>query len=729
MSTTLGNGLDRRRLRWTLAVFFVALAAPTVLLVQQAFSQLKWEAFHQHRALAEELAARIDAQLASLVRAEEARSFADYAFLTVSGDASAGVLQRSPLSAWPVPAAIPGLMGYFQVDADGRLSSPLLPDKGVAAYGIDARELAARTARVAGIERVLAENRLVRALAPLAKVTSPTAASAPLAEPALNATATFAARIPEAETARRPRESKAASETGVAREPLARPAPAPPAASVAMEGDAVSSYSAAPLASPAKREQTAPPASKDAQAAFDELAGVVAEQRRDTRGAIGRVEDLGLEAPYASADAAPSATPEPPRSARKERVVLPQALPAEPAAVSGAAPAVAITTFESELDPFEFSLLASGHMVLFRKVWRDGQRYVQGLLLEQQPFLEQSIAAPFRLTTLARSTDLSVAWRGEVLAAFGGQPERAYLTSSAELAGALLNRARLSAPLADLELVFSVRRLPVGPGAGVVAWTAGVLVLVFVVGFVFMYRAGCRQIDLARQQQDFVAAVSHELKTPLTSIRMYGEMLRAGWVADEAKRRGYYDYIVDESERLSRLIGNVLQLARMTRNDVEATVRAVPLRDLLERIRARVSAQVEHAGFALEVALDPDVADASVLVDEDFASQIVINLVDNALKFCAGAARREVRIECRREHDGIVLAVRDFGAGVPRGQMKRIFRLFYRAEAELTRETVGTGIGLALVRGLASAMGASVDVVNREPGAEFRVRLRVASPA
>src|SRR5205814_961221 len=79
-----------------------------------------------------------------------------------------------------------------------------------------------------------------------------------------------------------------------------------------------------------------------------------------------------------------------------------------------------------------------------------------------------------------------------------------------------------------------------------------------------MYRFAVGQLRHARQQQDFVSAVSHELKTPLTSIRMYGEMLKAGW-ADDAKKQTYYDYIHSESERLSRLIENVLQLARLTR--------------------------------------------------------------------------------------------------------------------------------------------------------------------
>ncbi len=130
MHTTL-TGLDHKGLRRWLALFFVALAVPTAILIHQAYSQLKWEAFHQHQVLAEELAARIDAQYAQLIDAEEARSFSDYSFLVVAGDPAASFVQRSPLSAYPVPIGLPGLIGYFQVDSRGGFTTPLLPQSGV----------------------------------------------------------------------------------------------------------------------------------------------------------------------------------------------------------------------------------------------------------------------------------------------------------------------------------------------------------------------------------------------------------------------------------------------------------------------------------------------------------------------------------------------------------------------------------------------------------------------
>jgi signal transduction histidine kinase len=298
--------------------------------------------------------------------------------------------------------------------------------------------------------------------------------------------------------------------------------------------------------------------------------------------------------------------------------------------------------------------------------------------------------------------------------------------ASAELAGSLLHRARLSPPFGDLELVFSVRHLPRAAGTWLLGWVSVVLAVVLTSGFYLMYRFAMGQIRLARQQQDFVSAVSHELKTPLTSIRMYGEMLKGGW-ADEAKKRTYYDYIHSESERLSRLIDNVLQLARLTRSSQHFDVKRSTVTELLDMVRSKVSTHVERAGFTLTTTSTAP-ADAELLMDPDCFAQIVINLVDNALKFSVGAERKVVELACRPESDNrLLFTVRDFGPGIPKGQMKKIFELFYRPENELTRETVGTGIGLALVRELTTAMSGRVDVRNCEPGAEFRLSFPAAT--
>ncbi|NQV85712.1 MAG: HAMP domain-containing histidine kinase, partial [Woeseiaceae bacterium] len=383
-----------------------------------------------------------------------------------------------------------------------------------------------------------------------------------------------------------------------------------------------------------------------------------------------------------------------------------------------------VSTFESEIDPFEFSLLGSGHFVLFRKVWRDGQRYIQGMLLDQDAFTAEIIDASFVNTALAEMTTLGIAYQGEVIHAVGGRNSISRSYSNVNIAeglgGAPLYSNRLTTPLHGLELIFTIKRLPPGPGASVLGWVTVVLAIVLVGGFATLYRMGLSQIALARQQQDFVSAVSHELKSPLTSIRMYGEMLKEGW-ADEEKRQSYYEYIHDEAERLSRLISNVLQLAKINRNEPQFDRHPIKVSNLMSDIESKISSQIERAGFELRIDTAEAAGRATINVDSDCFMQMIINLVDNAIKFSKNSDSKIVEINCKQSGDDRVqFSVRDYGPGVPKDQMKKIFQLFYRTESELTRETVGTGIGLAIVHQLAVAMDGKVDMVNATPGAEFR---------
>ena len=160
----------------------------------------------------------------------------------------------------------------------------------------------------------------------------------------------------------------------------------------------------------------------------------------------------------------------------------------------------------------------------------------------------------------------------------------------------------------------------------------------------------------------------------------------------------------------------------MTRNNQQVDTKPLTVAELMDSIRSRVTSQIERAGFELNMSCAPDAGQAAIQADPDGFIQIFTNLVDNAIKFSASVEQKVIDIGCQRLRDGSVqFSVRDYGPGVPGDQMKKIFKLFYRSECELTRETVGTGIGLALVHQLARAMGGKVDVVNREPGAEFRV--------
>ena len=681
--------MTQRRLILLLLLFFAALAIPSSILVYQAYGQLKWEAFYQHQRLARELSLRIDAGFRDLIAREEKRPISDYEFLNVAGSEDDAFLQRSPLSEFPLQSGIPGLLGYFQVDASGSLRTPLLPDSEASSYGISEAELEQRRLQEGLMRGILSRNRLVqRSDADLNFADFE--AEEEVAQPGLESVTTLA----EAASPAMPAEDDGQANRG--------------------------------------------------QAAFDELAAGRKGQSDASSVAVEQIGELELGDSFDVVTGnAPATAPvesqfkaEEKRS-RKEKVNLPysfyrstptgerRSLAAE-LSQSGEPlhkqQVIRIQTFESEVEPMEFALLDSGHFVLFRRVYRQGERQVQGILIEQADFIERQVATAFRESSLASMSRLLVAYRGEILRRFDPDYSRLYRPTSSREAGELLYQGRLVAPFGDLELIFSLARLPLGAGGQVIIWSALVLALVLVGGCFMIWRLGRRQLALARQQQDFVSAVSHELKTPLTSIRMYGEMLREGW-ADEDKRRSYYDFIFHEAERLTRLINNVLQLARLSRNEQTASLSPMRVADALRELKPRLESQIEPTGFELVIDGDEDAAAVSIDIDMDGFIQIFTNLVDNAVKFSAAAKRKQIELRYRRLRDGrIQFAVRDYGPGIAPDQMKKIFTLFYRSENELTRETVGTGIGLALVRQLAAAMQAEVDVVNSNPGAEFHIR-------
>jgi len=752
---TLMKGFDKGRLKGLLAVFFLALAVPTGALIWQAYSQLKWEAFHQYRGLAEDLTSRVDDQLTDLINTADARSFADYTFLNVTGDAKYNFVQRSPLSTFPVNNDVPGVVGYFQVDTDGAFSTPLLPPNGTdpEQFGIGPEEFNERLRLAQEIQSVLADNRLVQSRAELGVRRDLNLAQpepdAVFEEPEKEADelAAYAARVRGIGSASEPQVPVELSSGTVAEleeitvggfldessadkdevdQLEAKQQVNAPATTVVYSQEAFDQLGLQRIDLPV------PSGNAAAIAVEDGAGGTGAENER--LNSIGKLQDLKLDSELQKKSevveraqegltAGPGRAYAPSRTKRREQIALPESAPPEErqAIANVAGPTdLRINTFESEIDPLEFSLLDSGHLVLFRKVWRDGERYIQGLLVDQNAFVSGVIESAYRNSPLSTMSNLIVGYQDDVISYFPGRAN-SYPGNAGEMRGALLYNSRLTAPLDSLELIFSINQLPQGPGATVLGWVTFVLAVVFVGGFLTLYRLGISQINLARQQQDFVSAVSHELKTPLTSIRMYGEMLKEGW-ADEAKRQDYYEFIHDESERLTRMITNVLQLSRITRNEPNFDLKKTSVGALMSNIESKIASQVERAGFTLNFSRD-DTADAAVIdIDEDCFAQIIINLVDNAIKFSKKAEIKAIDISSKLTGDDKVqFIVRDHGPGIPKDQMKKIFRLFYRTESELTRETVGTGIGLAIVHQLTTAMNGKVDVVNAEPGAEFRI--------
>ena len=692
--------LEPSRLRKLMWLFFIAMALPTMFLVYKSYDQLKWEAFYQHRQLAEELAGRIDKKFLEFVEREESRSFSDYSFVVVEGNDTANYLARSPLSQFPSLDETPGVIGYFQIDVDGEFTSPLLPASVelAARYGLEEGDLLKRQTAGALVEDILTTNQLV--------------------EP--HESQIVANQLSD----NADRDESLFSDLGRSREP--------------------SKVSDSRLV---KQNQN--------QAAFDKLTELKKPKLTDNandseyEAVLERLQELEADSPYkqkldqrqieekqnSKSQAARSVVKQEKLGPRKEKgreiVETPSIASSNEITPLNSAPTELTTVnqelsqkikiFESEVDPFEVSLLESGHFVLYRKVWRDEQRYIQGLLVEQSTFLDGLIRDTFATSLLSQMSTLSLIYQGNFLSRFDNSLSSYSSRSRRQFDDTLLYRTRLSEPFSQLESIFTVRNLPAGPGSKVVLWTALILGTVLSVGVFLLYKMSLRNLTLVNQQQDFVSAVSHELKTPLTSIRMYGEILQEGW-ADEEKKKHYYSYIFDESERLTRLINNVLELARMTRNETRLDLKAVSVVELLDLIRSKVDSQIERSEFKLNLEVDDKASSAKLNIDPDVFTQIIINLVDNALKFSSGAEQKVIDISASLQANNKVrFSVRDYGPGIAKNQLKKIFELFYRTEDELTRETTGTGIGLALVSQLTQLMNGKIGVVNREIGAEFQL--------
>jgi signal transduction histidine kinase len=246
----------------------------------------------------------------------------------------------------------------------------------------------------------------------------------------------------------------------------------------------------------------------------------------------------------------------------------------------------------------------------------------------------------------------------------------------------------------------------------------GVLLVVIVAGVALTWRLVRRETEMARLKSDFVANVSHDLKTPLSVIRMFGETLEMGRVTDETKRREYYRVITRESERLSRLIDNVLDFSRIEGGRRRYDFAPTAVEPLVRATLAAFAYPLTQQAFKVELDVAPDLPE--VVMDADAVGQALANLVDNAIKYSGD--EKWLTVEARVVQGELALAVVDRGIGIPAAEQARIFEKFYRVGRSETQGRRGSGVGLALVRHVADAHGGRV-TVESHPGEGSRFTL------
>jgi signal transduction histidine kinase len=245
-----------------------------------------------------------------------------------------------------------------------------------------------------------------------------------------------------------------------------------------------------------------------------------------------------------------------------------------------------------------------------------------------------------------------------------------------------------------------------------------------VLGGYLLWRDMRRELRVAELRSQFVSSVSHELKTPLTSIRMFAETLQIRRNANPRLHEEYLETIVSESERLTRLLNNVLDFSRIERGQKTYHMQPTRLTEVIQDVVRTMQYPLSEQGFNLNV----DIRDGmpELAADRDALEQAILNLLTNAIKY--SGENRDIELRLCSQNGSALIQVADRGIGIPAKEQGRIFEKFYRAAVPENRVISGTGLGLALVAHVAKAHGGAVEVESKiGEGSIFSIRLPLSA--
>jgi len=245
---------------------------------------------------------------------------------------------------------------------------------------------------------------------------------------------------------------------------------------------------------------------------------------------------------------------------------------------------------------------------------------------------------------------------------------------------------------------------------------AGILIF----GLALTVRTVAHELELSKMKSDFVSTISHEFKSPLSSIRQLAEMLQSGRVPSENRRQEYYDVLVEQSERLSLLIDNILDFAKIEEGRKIFDFQIVDIGLLLKEIVSVIQDQVRHKDFVIHVEIEKSLP--PIRADRESLTQAITNLIDNAVKYSGDSRKIIVRAYAVDQY--LIFTVKDFGIGIRKEEIDKVFERFYRGGDELTRTVKGSGLGLTLVKQIIEAHHGEITVESSPGrGSTFTVRI------
>ncbi len=691
-----------RRIRIVFILLALVLLVALAAVVDKALDSVEAERGMRHRVLADRIIDEMERELSAWLRQEEDRPFAQYRYFFVPEGSTTKLvnLSRSPLSR---PPREPFIVCYFQVDPDGLVSSPLWPDNEKLATLATGWQPSPEIRAFADLVDEAVSD-FWSAEAAVAAKGPPEDGGAP-PPPGSSAIATVALDRP----------SRKVLSKGALKKRLDQQKKEEKEKEEEARRRNLTSFNRGASLRQQRPAKVAPSQAANVYNFLQNEANVLQSAVESQAEALA-IEDLRASATQADRAGTEDAT----------RVPSATLLPTTPEIEESIARALrtdeATATIDVSLNPMVGRLATANHIVLYRTVTIGRETYRQGLMLDVSVLVEwvservlsgSGPAAPARVVRTGGTSNriASGAATSNRIGSGRWSAAYSYRHSFAEPFDAVSSDVFLF-PLPEVREPFNLTTLSL------------LLAFAATFGLFALYRMVAVVVTYAERRNNFVSAVTHELKTPLTAIRMYGEMLRDGMVSREDKRQQYYQTITAETERLTRLVQNVLELSRLEQKKRSMKMQVGDVVPVMEEALALLEPHAEKQGFKLCLTAGNDLP--RVRYDRDALLQVLFNLVDNALKYSAAARHKEIRLSCRREGDRVVVTVADHGPGVPRRHLKKIFEPFYRAEDELTRRSKGTGIGLALVRGLVEQMGGSVAGSNNTAGG-FEVAVSLAA--
>lgn len=603
--------------RLIFVAIFIVIAIPVIVLLSHSYAQLQTSSLFGYKEHAFSVLQNLNKNITADLAIEDRRSYADYRFIRSVPVFGGEEITMSELAEFPQRSHYVGLVGHFQLDPAGNLSTPVLPDGVLESIPMVDRD-----------RRVAIRNKISNILN--------TSGFSAISSPAV--TPTSSSFDKGADTTRK-NDSRLIDQ--IYKQDL-------------------------DIASTRKKKKSNKPRVEQITETGDFAFGVEST-KLDTTGLLVRL--INTESTH---------------------------------------------SMEAEIDFFQ-AIVDSNYIIFHRTVKRGHDLFIQGFIVEARAYLTNLVKneiEKYKGVTKGNQQDplvLAFFHKDKAFVAFG---ERNNITTE------LLSES-LQAPLSDI--TFKMYTTQRAPGGEFVFFVGFLMLAVLAIGLISIYHVTQSRVKLAAKRQDFVSAITHELKTPLTAIKMYAELLQNSWVASEEKKQKYYGQIASEADRLSRLIQNVLNLSKLDGNRWNVQLRMAKPKEVLDDFISTYSKNVEKQGFELTVSSDTDANNISLMIDRDAIMQILMNLVDNSLKFSKNAEYKMINVELRIKGTDMYLAVRDYGPGIPPSEMKKVFQEFYRVENEMTRQTSGTGIGLSMVKKLCTLCNMNIELENANPGLRTKI--------